>query len=441
MKRAIFDAKTRLLMRADRRAYREMIATERLDPDAVAALAGERSAAVALHAFRTSPFYREHYTAAGFAETDVAQPENFVQLPVLTKAHVQDAGDALVSSTSRPADRLPSRTGGSTGRPLQVYNDRAAPTAALWWRIYSWWGIHPSDDAAFIYRQHRAGLKKLRYDAEWWPTRHVLLDARGATAESVAEFDAVVRRVRPRLLVGYVEGVVDYAQHAKATGAAPTDLHAISVTASMLHAGQRELIEGALGAPVYDTYRSAEIPWIAAQCSERDGLHVLSDRRRVDLLTPDGRLVADGEVGDVAVTDLDNRVYPLIRYMIGDRAARISAPCACGRGLARITPIEGRIADALRTPSGRVVSGGLSVLFNDWPGIVQQFQIHQASDHAVRLSYVPGDDPGAAARAAGEAGRTLGGILNDEVPVEVVAVDAIESTGGKARLVVSDVAG
>lgn len=440
MKRAIFETKTRLLMRADRRAYEEMVATERQDRDVVAALAGERSAAIALHAFRTSPFYREHYTAAGFVETDVAQPENFVQLPVLTKSHVQDAGDALISSSSRPADRLPSRTGGSTGRPLQVYNDGTAPTAALWWRVYSWWGIHPSDDAAFIYRQHRAGLAKARYDAEWWPTRHVLLDARGATADSVAAFDGAVRRVRPRLLVGYVEGVVDYAQHLRATGATPAGLHAISVTASMLHAGQRELIEGTLGAPVYDTYRSAEIPWIAAQCSERDGLHVLSDRRRVDLLTPDGRPVADGEVGDAAVTDLDNRVYPLIRYMIGDRASRISAPCACGRGLARITPIEGRIADALRTPSGRTVSGGLGGLFNAWPGTVQQFQIHQRADHSVLIRFVPGADHHAAHDAAAQVRRTVSGFLNDEVRVEVVAVDAIESIGGKARLVVSDVA-
>jgi phenylacetate-CoA ligase len=184
MQRAIFEAKTRLLMRRDRRAFREMLRDERLTEDESRKLTAARSARIASHAFRTTDFYREHYTAAGFTASDVARPENFDLLPVLTKQMVQEAGSALISSTSDPKNRLVSRTGGSTGRPLEIYNDGRAPTAALWWRVYSWWGIHPADDAAFIYRQSRTGMKKLRYDLEWWPTRHLLLDARGATDES-----------------------------------------------------------------------------------------------------------------------------------------------------------------------------------------------------------------------------------------------------------------
>ena len=158
MKRTIFEAKTRILMRRDRRALREMLAAERLPPQDLRALSDRRSVEIALHAFRTTAFYREHYTRAGFTESDIARAENFAHLPLLTKADLQSAGDRLISSASRASDRLPSRTGGSTGRPLKVYNDRSAPVAALWWRIYSWWGIHPADDAAFIYRQKRRGL-------------------------------------------------------------------------------------------------------------------------------------------------------------------------------------------------------------------------------------------------------------------------------------------
>lgn len=415
-----------------------MLRNEVLPLERTQALSARRSAEIATHAYRTTPFYREFYDTAGFTAADVAQPENFTHLPALTKALVQDAGDALLSSASPARDRLPSRTGGSTGRPLQVYNDRVAPVAALWWRVYSWWGIHPSDDVAFIYRQSRAGLQKLRYDAEWWPTRHVLLDARGATSESMAVFDRQLRAVRPRLLVGYVEGVVDYATHVEARGVDDLGLAAVSVTASMLHPGQRELIERVLGAPVFDTYRSAEIPWIAAQCSTRDGLHVLSDHRRVDVVGDDGRPVAAGEIGDLLVTDFDNRAYPLIRYGIGDRSRALPAGCACGRTLSRISAIEGRMADVLRTPSGRTVSGGLSGLFIPWPGSIRQFQIHQQADASVVIRYVPGDDPSAAEEAARSVCQTLSGFLNGEVSVAAVAVTAIESVGGKARLVISD---
>lgn len=416
-----------------------MLRDERLPAPDAAALTAARSAELALHAFRTTAFYREHYTAAGFAEADVAQPENFTALPALTKAQLQDAGDALIATTSSAKDRLPSRTGGSTGRPLLVYNDRTAATAALWWRVYSWWGVHPSDDAGFIYRQSRTGMKRLRYTAEWWPTRHILLDARGATAASIAEFDRAMERVRPRLLVGYVEGVADYADHVAEQGALPRGLAAISVTASMLHPGQRTRIESALRAPVFDTYRSAEVPWIAAECAAHDGLHVLSDRRRVDVVGDDGAPTPQGEVGSVLVSDFDNRVFPLVRYAIGDRTATVPGTCACGRSLARITPIEGRIADVLRTPSGRTVSGGLGGLFNAWPGVIRQFQVHQGEDYQVRLRYVVGTDAEQAAEAAASVVRTMAGFLSHEVAVIAEPVEAVDSTGGKARLVISEV--
>lgn len=426
-------------MRADRRALAQMLQDERRTTADAAALTAVRSAGLALHAFRTTAFYREHYTSAGFSEADVAQPENFAALPALTKSMLQDAGDALISSTSTAKDRLPSRTGGSTGRPLLVYNDRTVPTAALWWRVYSWWGVHPADDAAFIYRQSRTGVKKLRYDAEWWPTRHILLDARGSTADTLAAFDRQMARVRPRLLVGYVEGVAGYAAHVSDQRGERRGLAAISVTASMLHPGQRARIESALGAPVFDTYRSAEVPWIAAECDAHDGLHVLSDRRRVDIVDDDGVPAAAGEVGSVLVSDFDNRVFPLVRYAIGDRTAALPGTCACGRSLTRIAPIQGRIADVLRTPSGRTVAGGLSALFIDWPGTIRQFQVHQAADYSVTIRYVVEADAARAADAADQALRALVGFLGDEVAVSAHPVEQIENVAGKARLVVSDV--
>ncbi|MEV8218556.1 hypothetical protein AB0O65_02215 [Microbacterium sp. NPDC077391] len=439
MRKAIFDAKTSVLMRRDRRALREMLRHERLTREQAQLVSDERSARIALHAYRTTPFYRRHFSDAGFTEADVSRPENFALLPALSKAAVQDAGDALVSSDSASRDLLVSRTGGSTGRPLQVFNDRRAPVAALWWRVYSWWGIHPSDHAAFIYRQSRVGAKKLRYDMEWWPTRHLLLDARGATPESIADFEREVARLRPRLLVGYVEGVVDFARFVARQGMSVPGLAAISVTASMLHPGQREEVESVLRAPVFDTYRSAEVPWIAAECAAHSGLHVLSDRRRVDIVDGTAAVLEPGAVGDVLVTDFDNRAYPLIRYAIGDRSRIIGGECACGRSLARIDHIQGRIADVLRTPSGRSVSGGLGGLFNAWPGVVRQFQIHQTEDYSVTIRYVSGPDHQAAARAAESVCRTVSGFLAREVEVRAQRVDAVQNQGGKARMVISDV--
>ena len=413
-----------------------MLGNERLDRGALTALSTAASTRIALHAFDSSPFYRDLYTSAGFSRHDVAEAQNFARLPIVTKDMLRDAGDSMLS-TAVPASRaLVSKTGGSTGSPLRVRNDAAAPTAPMWWRIYRWWGVHPADDMAFIYRQLRQGREAVLYAAQWWPSRHINLDARAVTDEAIEEFVGAWSRVRPRLLVAYVEGATAVASHlAKSGRTLPT--HAVSVTAAMLQPGQRDLLETVFRAPVFDTYRSAEIPWIAAECAQHDGLHVAGDQRRVEIVDDAGRLVDDGDEGSLIVTDFSNEVYPLVRYEMGDRSRSIDGPCACGLAFPRIAPVQGRVADVIRTPSGRQVTGGLSGLFLGDPGAIRQMQIVQASDFSVSIRYVP-TTPGTAADAAERATGALARLLGDEVLVTAVEVDRIESTAGKARLVISE---
>lgn len=439
MKRAVFDAKTALLQRRERRTAQSLEANERLDRSALRELQDRRATKLLLHAFRTTDYYRDTFHEAGFTENDLTVAENFVHLPLLTKEQIRDAGAALSSRVVPDRQRLPSRTGGSTGMPLVVYNDDSAPTAAMWWRLYRWWGVHPSDDVAFIYRQARSGVQAAKYALRWWPTRHLLLDARNTTDETIEDFRQQWLRRPPALLVGYVEAVHQFARYVAQSGhklPAPT---AISVTASSLHAGQRRYIEDHLGAPVFDTYRTAEVPWIAAECSAREGLHVQADIRRVDIVTDDGRPCPEGESGSVAVTDLENYAFPLIRYSIGDRGHYLSEPCRCGMSLPRLSPLDGRHADVMHTPSGRIVSGGYGGLFNKWPGLVRQFQIHQAADYSILLRYIPVEGTKGSDSAAQEVAQTLSGFVGGEVPVQVQSVTHIDHIGGKVRLVTSDV--
>ena len=435
MRRAIFDTKTRLLMRTDRRAFDVMLHNERLADAEFRALVDAASARIAVHAFHSSPFYRDHYTAAGFAREDVAEPGNFARLPMVTKALLREAGEEVLSTVVPSGRALPVQTGGSTGAPLRVRNDAAAPTAPMWWRIYRWWGVHPGDDMAFIYRRLRQGREALLYAAQWWPSRHLHLDARAITDDAIEEFARRWTRVHPRLLVAYVEGATAVATYLAKTGRTlPTT--AVSVTAAMLQPGQRALLESVFRAPVFDTYRSAEIPWIAAECSGHEGLHVAGDQRRVEIVDEEGREVPTGTVGSVVVTDFSNEVFPLVRYEMGDRSRILEGRCSCGRVFPRIAPVQGRLADVVRTPSGRRITGGLSGLFLSEPDAIRQMQIVQAADYSISVRYVP-TVPGGAAEAAAQAVRTLRELLAEDVPVTAVEVASIESQGGKARLVIS----
>lgn len=435
--RAVFDAKTRFAQRPERRSADRMRAAEDLDPELLAARQVRRSLEVAKHAFLTTRFYRERYGDAGITARDLDEPATFEHLPFLDKRDVREAADALLDGTARPRRLLPSTTGGSTGEPLKVYHDRDVPTASLWWRAYRWWGVSPADNVAHIQRESRTRAQEFAHRLEWWPTRHILLNARGMDTQSMRDFADDWRVVRPALLSGYVDGIHEFAQFAIDEAVPLPTPRAIAVTASVLQPSKRRFIEAALGAPVFDCYRSAEVPWIAAQCHERDGLHVMADCRVVEIIGGDGRRAAAGVEGEVVVTDLWNTVFPLVRYRMGDRSAIRDRRCACGLSLPVMDAVQGRLVDVLRSPGGRVVAGGLSALFNRWPSAVKQFQLHQLSDYTVVLRLVPGDaaDDTVFAAVASEVSRMLG----ETVAVRVERVDRIEHVGGKARLVLSEV--
>jgi phenylacetate-CoA ligase len=47
---------------------------------------------------------------------------------------------------------------------------------------------------------------------------------------------------------------------------------------------------------------------------------------------------------------------PLIRYRMGDMAARLPGRCVCGRGLGLMSRVQGRTAHAIRRPNGALIT-------------------------------------------------------------------------------------
>jgi phenylacetate-CoA ligase len=95
------------------------------------------------------------------------------------------------------------------------------------------------------------------------------------------------------------------------------------------------------GIDAYQCYGSADLGVIAYESSAREGL-IVDEGVIVEIVRPGtGDPVADGEVGEVAVTTF-NRDYPLIRFATGDLSAVMSGTSSCGRTNTRIKGWMGR---------------------------------------------------------------------------------------------------
>lgn len=141
-------------------------------------------------------------------------------------------------------------------------------------------------------------------------------------------------------------GVMD----AMNTDAKRLALKAILVVGEPLTQETRGVLEAAFHVDVTAGYGPSDVmgPGIAFECHEKNGLHICEDHLLVEIVDPDsGDPCASGQTGEVVLTTLTARAFPLIRFRTGDLASAVAETCPCGRTLARMTGITGHTGEVL----------------------------------------------------------------------------------------------
>ena len=131
---------------------------------------------------------------------------------------------------------------------------------------------------------------------------------------------------------------------------------------------------------------------------------------------------------------------PLIRYKVGDVVVKSERRCACGRGLPLLERVEGREADYVLTPSGKLISG-ISLTENFALHIqgAAQVQIVQEEVRHLRLRMVAGGEFGPESRRQIE--ELVRNTFGSEMDYEVELVESIpQEPTGKYRFCISKVA-
>lgn len=147
-------------------------------------------------------------------------------------------------------------------------------------------------------------------------------------------------------------------------------------------------MSAAFGCPVRSMYSASECLPMAFSCDE-NWLHVNNDWVILEPVDEDYREVPPGEPSHtVLLTNLANRVQPLIRYDLGDSVLVRSDPCPCGSPLPAIR-VAGRLDDVLhfRAEDGHVVKIlplAIGTVIDEIPG-VQRSQLIQTGPAALRL--------------------------------------------------------
>jgi phenylacetate-CoA ligase len=163
-------------------------------------------------------------------------------------------------------------------------------------------------------------------------------------------------------------------------------LKAVIATAEPLTEAMRATIERAFQCPVYNRYGSREAGDIASECQHQRGLHVNPLFTRLEVVDDLGQPLRYGQEGQFLVTNLHNKVMPLIRYAIGDRGVlRAPERCSCGVSWPTIVALTGRVNDWVFLSDGsRLRCSVLESVLVKLPAL-KRFQIHQVDETSLRI--------------------------------------------------------
>ncbi|PYO07645.1 MAG: hypothetical protein DMD30_10395 [Gemmatimonadetes bacterium] len=377
------------------------------------------------------PFYRRR----GLEGIDFESFDQLRELPLLTKSEVQRARSELISDKYSRSRLTELHTGGTTGKPLAIYADRATVQThyAFFTRLKEWAGIRDGERVATF--AGRTVVPPGAGEPYWRHNRtsntllcssfHVGPATAAAYVKALADFS-------PRLIDAYpssIEPIVRFLADEPIRRVSPA---AVITSSETLFPAVRSLIERAFGCGVFDYYCGGEMAAFIAQCEEGT-YHVAPEFGVVELLA-DGRPVGPGERGEIVATPFINPVMPLLRYATGDSAVRGSQACPCGRAGQTIERIEGRIDDVIVTPEGHFV-GRLDSIFKSVSSISETRVIQDGIDH-VRVEIVTSE--GFTGQMQGELETQLRLRLGPTMRIDIVRVAAIGRTErGKLRTMVN----
>jgi phenylacetate-CoA ligase len=327
------------------------------------------------HCIQNVPFYKK------IESTEQVSIHHF---PVIDKEIIKTNFESFVAQNVTQKRRKKNSTSGSTGTNFFFYSDYKTDVYrdAFVNLGENWAGANISERKLIIWGAERDminnSLKKKLINSKFLFNTKMISSYHMTNEDIEKNIIPTIKSFKPKVIVGYPSSLGYIAEYIlKNNIKLNIDLKGVITSGESLSIFNREIIESAFATKVFNRYGCRDVGPIAHECKEHKGLHVFSDHVYIEILNEKGEECMPGEIGEIVVTDLDNFVFPFIRYKIGDIGKWATYECTCGRKLPLLESVEGRTFDLIiGTNNNRVPGNYFTLLRNKLKGI-DQFQIIQ----------------------------------------------------------------
>ncbi len=327
---------------------------------------------------RRVPFYRHRFSEHADCPKNIETLGDLHHLPFTTKEDI----------LSHPTDHFlaisPERilrfhaTSGTTGHPLvMAYSSRDIDLwADLVARVLASAGVRATDiiQNAYSYGLFSGGLG-YHYGAEKLGVAVIPISS-GNTRRQI-QFLLNQKATVICATSSYLSVIAEVAEEAH-IDCKDAPLRIAVIGGEPCSEGLRMQLEDRLSLRIADTFGLTEIigPGVSMECSERNGLHINEDHFIAEVVDPEtGRVLPEGETGELVLSSVTKDAMPLLRYRTGDLTFLDRTACECGRTTARMGRVIGRRDDMLVVRGVNVFPGQIEHVLAETSGVTTNFEV------------------------------------------------------------------
>lgn len=392
-----------------------------------------------------NPVYHRHL--GGIAPRDVASTDDLRRLPYLTKEQLRDAYPYGMACHGREPVLRIHMSSGTTGAP--IVNPYTAADVGQWREVMARSlaaaGV-TADDVILVTASFGlfTGGFGFQFGAEALGAMMIPVGA-GRTLFQLQ----LLRDLRVTVLAAiatYPLRLIEVARQ-EAFDFRTTMLRVAVLGSEPWSDELRARIEGEMGIRAHDLIGMTETggPGMGIECLARDGIHVWDDHYLPEIVDPrTGRVLPDGERGELVITTLTRQGLPLVRYRTRDvTRVRSRERCGCGRTGVRLDRFQGRTDDMVIFKGVNFYPSQVEQILLRQTGLEHEYQIVLERDAGRGDRLILCVEAGPAFDRAAETRllRELGDRLNLTPEIRTMAVGEIPRPAGKAVRVVDRRAG
>jgi phenylacetate-CoA ligase len=303
------------------------------------------------YAYENSLFYRQRFEANNITPDQIRKPEDLYRIPPLTRLELQEFLEDIKTKNNF---HLKCSSSGTTGIPVSYYLDKDGYSAGVasgyfLWSLSGWEpgqrGIHVwgNPQSQKKWKTKGSKIKQMFYNQKYFPASDLNFRSR------IPGFFELCNSFRPDFIDGYSQSLYSIAAFLKENKLPSLKIRNIIGTAENIFDYQQETIEKYLG-PFSNLYGFGEINGVAIKPFNSDKF-IIADPR---VYLEEGREPVTG-MKEIIVTDLYNRIMPLIRYQPGDLFSGIEENHDIFPQYRFFKNLIGRTANIIELGDGRMI--------------------------------------------------------------------------------------